>query len=120
MRSMPGGAFMISLIFLLLAISSGVAQQKSFIEPLSGADLSAAQNERLAALRNLSTTRDVRLVRINPDVLVTSKRIVVPLGPNSSVSIRNASREIRNGRIVSWSGQAPDLTQGSTTIIVNG
>jgi len=107
------------LLLVVMTAASAMGQTRPFMERLSADRLNADQNDRLAALRSLPTTRDVQIVRINSDMLARGKEIVLPLGDAGSVAIQYASREVKNGRVVSWSGQAANLTTGSTTIIVD-
>src|SRR5262245_6568999 len=93
----------VSILFMLCSPILIFAQQIPFVEPATNVKLTSHQDERLNAIKNLSTSQDIRVVRLNADALKNSDQVSIPLS-HYSVSIQTNSREIRGGKIVSWSG----------------
>jgi hypothetical protein len=108
---------MSSVLVLALSVPPVFAQQSSFVEPARDTKLTPRQNEILSAIKNLPSTQEATVVRINTDALRASDQISILLS-SKSVSIQNSSRQSQ-GESTIWSGTAPNEVSGSTTIVAD-
>lgn len=118
---MPTGRILslsFAAFFLLMPIGSA-APALSFITP-ANADLTPLQNATLAAIRRLPTTRDARLVRLNPQALGLNAQFPLPLADNRFAAVQGVERIARNAQGFEWTGKTLDDKSGAATIVVNG
>lgn len=90
-----------------------------FVESAKDTELSPRQKDMLSAIQQIPTSQDVKVVRVNAQALKESDQVSIPLR-NYSISIQTNSREVREGKVIFWSGTAPREVPGSTSIVVNG
>jgi peptidyl-Asp metalloendopeptidase len=109
-----------SLMFWLLGLSINVsAQEIPFIQPVTNLDLNPQQSAKLSALRNLPTTQDIQLVRVNTTPMKSADALPVTI-KQVSFSIKESSRDFGDDNVGSWSGTAPRAADDSTLMVVNG
>jgi peptidyl-Asp metalloendopeptidase len=106
-----------SVLLVAQSVLPALAQQSSFVEPAGDTKLTPRQNEILSAIKDLPSTQEATVVRLNTDALRAGDLISIPLS-SKSVLIQNKSRESQ-GESTIWSGAAPNAVSGSTTIVVN-
>ena len=108
-------------ILTILATSLPASTQSGLlVTPLGMADLSPSQSRILSAVRNLPTTAEVQIVRLNVDSLMANSKIIFPTGSNTTVEILANTRQTLGPQRFLWTGQVDALPPGTTTMAVEG
>src|SRR5438552_1562815 len=118
--------------FASSAVSQGTIRNP--IQKLSNSDLTPAQSQRLAAIRNLPTTQDLQLIRVDPKMIKDQPQFVVQLNPADPLKMHRFEGLVSDvqgdqaftftGEVVQEiTGQVGQILQNvprSTTLVVNG
>lgn len=108
------------VLVVIFVATASYSESGTFITAMPKADLTVQQAASVAAIEKLPTTRDMQVVRLNPDALQPNARLTVPLEANSSVQVQGTGRVEKTGGGFEWSGRTVDGSRGEATLIVNG
>ncbi|SOC48161.1 peptidyl-Asp metalloendopeptidase [Rhizobium subbaraonis] len=84
--------FMSALLAYAINGSSALSQENAFITLMQTQDLTPQQTEALAQLRQLPSTEDVQVVRVNPSILREQPEVTIPLPDRDSVVVAADTR----------------------------